>query len=287
MRNYWKLLPRSGRVFSIFGSLDIRPDMGHRETLVLLAGAGRAFAEILLALVEREFLAAIDTHVFSRPDFLACCIRLLFGQMYHQTSLLYRRYISVVLVHPHTTSSYTCQKSLTYAKLYWFFSPNAGMIQKVIGLLGSPLPEGNTARLLARAVQGTKDAGLHRGTRPGDQPGFPGLPGKFFCRDHETCILDDDMQQIYPKFVDMDGLILATPVMTMGIPGTLKAFMDRFQVFFMAKYFRNQSLVSPDQKEKRAGLFICISGMDIPEVFVGAKLTTRAFFDIIDCQYPG
>ncbi|MGA8378377.1 MAG: NADPH-dependent FMN reductase, partial [Methanoregula sp.] len=24
---------------------------------------------------------------------------------------------------------------------------------------------------------------------------------------------------------------------------------------------------------------------DIPEVFVGAKLTTRAFFDIIDCQY--
>ena len=25
--------------------------------------------------------------------------------------------------------------------------------------------------------------------------------------------------------------------------------------------------------------------MDIPEVFVGAKLTVRAFFDIIDCQY--
>ena len=72
----------------------------------------------------------------------------------------------------------------------------------------------------------------------------------FFCRDHETCILDDDMQQIYPKFVDMDGLILATPVMTMGIPGTLKAFMDRFQVFFMAKYLRNQSLISPERKGK-------------------------------------
>ena len=30
---------------------------------------------------------------------------------------------------------------------------------------------------------------------------------------------------------------------------------------------------------------ICISGMKISEVFVGAKLTVRAFFDIIDCQY--
>jgi hypothetical protein len=36
---------------------------------------------------------------------------------------------------------------------------------------------------------------------------------------------------------------------------------------------------------KRRGLFICISGMKIPDVFVGAKLTVRAFFDIIDCQY--
>jgi hypothetical protein len=25
--------------------------------------------------------------------------------------------------------------------------------------------------------------------------------------------------------------------------------------------------------------------MNIPEVFVGAKLTVKAFFDIIDCQY--
>ena len=114
---------------------------------------------------------------------------------------------------------------------------------------------------------------------------FQGCQEKFFSRDHETCILDDDMQQIYPKFVDMDSLILATPVMTMGIPGTLKSFMDRFQVFFMAKYYRNQSLVSPDHKEGRNGLFICISGMDVPEVFIGAKLTVRAFFDIIDCRY--
>jgi putative NADPH-quinone reductase len=106
-----------------------------------------------------------------------------------------------------------------------------------------------------------------------------------FCKEHETCILDDDLQAIYPKFREMDGLILATPVMTMGIPGKLKSFIDRFQVFFMAKYVRKKPFISGEKKTIRKGLFICISGMNIPEVFVGSKLTIRAFFDIIDCQY--
>jgi multimeric flavodoxin WrbA len=106
-----------------------------------------------------------------------------------------------------------------------------------------------------------------------------------FCKDHETCIIDDDMQQMYPKFREMDGLIVAMPVMTLGVPGKLKSFMDRFQVFFMAKYMRNQSLVKKEHAMTRKSLVICISGMNIPEVFVGVKMTIRAFLDIIDCQY--
>ena len=53
----------------------------------------------------------------------------------------------------------------------------------------------------------------------------------------------------------------------------------------MAKYVRKKSLISNEKKQGRRGLFICISGMKIPEVFIGAKLTMKAFFDIIDCQY--
>jgi hypothetical protein len=71
----------------------------------------------------------------------------------------------------------------------------------------------------------------------------------------------------------------------MGIPGKLKSFIDRCQVFFMAKYLRKKSLISPEKKAARKALFICISGMNVPEVFVGAKLTTKAFLDIIDCTY--
>ena len=159
------------------------------------------------------------------------------------------------------------------------------MGKKVIGILGSPLTEGNTAQLFERALKGAEDAGCDVEKIVVVNLDFQACQEMMFCKDHETCILDDDMQALYPKIREADGLIIATPVMTMGIPGKLKSFIDRFQVFFMAKYMRNKSLVSDEKKKGRRGLFISISGMNIPEVFVGAKLTIKAFFDIIDCQY--
>ena len=83
---------------------------------------------------------------------------------------------------------------------------------------------------------------------------FQACQEMMFCREHETCILDDDIQAMYPKFRELDGIIVATPVMTMGIPGKLKSFIDRFQVFFMAKYVRKNSLVSHEKKQETKGI---------------------------------
>jgi putative NADPH-quinone reductase len=159
------------------------------------------------------------------------------------------------------------------------------MAGTIIGILGSPLPEGNTAILLNEALRGAAATGCSTETIAVNNLDFQPCMEMMFCKDHETCIMDDDMQQVYTRIRDADSIIIATPVMTMGIPGRLKSFMDRFQVFFMAKYMRNQPLVTPEKKKVRRGLFICISGMKIPEVFVGAKLTATAFFDIVDCPY--
>src|SRR5208337_4799537 len=156
---------------------------------------------------------------------------------------------------------------------------------KIIGVLGSPLPQGNTALLLDKALEGAKAAGCDVELISVISMDIQSCQEIYHCKDHDTCIFNDDMSQIYPKFAALDGLILATPVMTMGIPGHLKSFIDRFQVFYMAKYFRNEPLVSADLKERRKSLFISIAGTDIPGVFNGTKQTTKAFFDIIDCPY--
>ena len=161
------------------------------------------------------------------------------------------------------------------------------MGMKIIGLLGSPLVKGNTAKLLDQALRGAKDAGCEVEKIVVPFLDFSPCMEIMFCKEHETCKMKDDITPIYEKFKEADSVIIATPVMTMGIPGKLKGFMDRFQVFFMAKFIRKQSLVSPAKKKHRRGFYIGISGMNLPDVFDGAKKTVEAFFQITDFRLLG
>ena len=159
------------------------------------------------------------------------------------------------------------------------------MGRKVIALLGSPLPDGNTARLLDEAIRGAEEAGCDVERIVAAHLDIAPCMEIFYCQENETCEIRDEMIGIYDKFREMDGLIIATPVMTMGIPGRLKSFMDRFQVFYMAKYHRGRPFISPEQRRRRKMLFISIAGMNLPTVFEGAKMTAKAFGEIIDCPY--
>ena len=159
------------------------------------------------------------------------------------------------------------------------------MGRKVIALLGSPLSDGNTARLLDEAIRGAEEAGCDVERIVAAHLDIAPCMEIFYCQENETCEIRDEMIGIYDKFREMDGLIIATPVMTMGIPGRLKSFMDRFQVFYMAKYHRGRSFISPEQRRRRKMLFISIAGMNLPTVFEGAKMTAKAFGEIVDCPY--
>ncbi len=160
------------------------------------------------------------------------------------------------------------------------------MVIRIIGLLGSPLAGGNTALLLEQALKGAKDAGAEV-----EKIEFPDLNPEesinlMFCTDPAKCILDEKLKPIYKKFQEADGIIVATPIMTMGIPGRLKSFMDLFQAFFISKYVLKAPLIPEDKRGKRKGLFISIAGMkDCPTVFDGAKTTVTAFFEILDFYY--
>lgn len=160
-----------------------------------------------------------------------------------------------------------------------------GMKPQIIALLGSPLAEGNTAKLLKKSVAGAEDAGCEVRIINVPELELSACREFYFCSDHETCMMEDDVSALYSSFREMDGLIIATPVMTMGIPGHLKSFMDRFQVFFCAKYGRKNRLVSKEKRQIRRTLLLSISGMNLPENFDGITLSVRSFCDIIDCKY--
>ncbi|MDD4127245.1 MAG: flavodoxin family protein [Methanomicrobium sp.] len=157
----------------------------------------------------------------------------------------------------------------------------------IIALMGSPVPDGNTAKMLEMAISGAEDAGCSVTKVDVTTLKFSPCMEFFYCENNEGCMINDEFSPFLKRFKLADGFIVATPVMTMGIPGALKSFIDRFQVYFMAKYVRHLPVITKEQKKWRKTLLLSIGGMNIPNDFDGIKLTMNAFCDIIDAPLYG
>ncbi len=159
------------------------------------------------------------------------------------------------------------------------------MTKKIVALFGSNVLGGNTDKLLTEAIRGAEDVGCTIERVDVVRLNLSGCRQIYHCMDKEHCAIQDEAEQYLTLLKDADGIIIATPVMTYGIPGHLKSFMDRCQPFYMAKYHRKNSFIAPEHAKIRKTLFICISGMNTPEVFIGPLLTVKAFCQIIDTKY--
>ena len=159
-------------------------------------------------------------------------------------------------------------------------------MKKVIGIAGSPRRNGNSERALDSVLKGVEMAGnrIERivvrdiNVSPCNSCGG--------CHVNGMCVIDDDMQKMYPKFIEADGIIVASPLYFMGVSAQLKAFIDRFQSFWSRKYLLNQPI--RDGGIVSRGYFIATaarSGND--ELFIGAIKTIKAFFHVSDTKYIG
>ena len=99
---------------------------------------------------------------------------------------------------------------------------------KVIGIVCSPRRQGNTEFLVREALTAAEEAGAEEvevvsvadnGILPCDGCGN--------CLETAECMIDDDMQDIYPKLLAADGIIIGTPVYFWGVTAQAKAIIDR------------------------------------------------------------
>jgi multimeric flavodoxin WrbA len=95
------------------------------------------------------------------------------------------------------------------------------------------------------------------------------------------------MHQIYPKLLEADRIIFASPIFFMGITGWAKALIDRCQALWAKKYILEQPVVEPERKSQRKGIFISVGGTKGKNLFEGATRTIKTFFDAIDVTYSG
>ena len=103
------------------------------------------------------------------------------------------------------------------------------MCKKIIVLNGSPRPNGNTSALVREFTRGAEEMGH--------------IVTNFFLHDMEIkgckgcwgggasllspCTMKDDMDKIYPVYIEADVVVLASPLYYWSISGQLKTAFDR------------------------------------------------------------
>jgi len=123
---------------------------------------------------------------------------------------------------------------------------------RMLGISGSPR-RGSTLEALSTALERARSLGEV-------ETWLVDLRGKEigFCthcdycvRKKSGCIQEDDLQGIYPRMLDSDAWILATPVYQGSVSGQLKALMDRCRALVAA---------DPDALKDKVGAAIAVGG---------------------------
>jgi len=156
----------------------------------------------------------------------------------------------------------------------------------VLGILGSPRKGGNTELLLDEVLRGAEAEGASvERLRLTDYSITP-CRECHGCDETGQCVILDDMQKIYPKLLDADIVILASPIFFYGISGWAKSLVDRSQALWSRKYLVKDPLLGKEAK-RRKGFFISVGATRGPRLFEGATLTVKYFFDAFNTEYTG
>lgn len=156
---------------------------------------------------------------------------------------------------------------------------------RVLGLSCSPRAGGNTDLMLDSALEGA--AGEGASVEKVDVPRLDINPCQACnaCFKDGRCIQQDDMQTLYPKLLECEGIILAAPIFSMNLAAQAKILIDRLQCFWSKKFVLKEHTVPDEEKRKaRRGLWLSAAGFNKPDVFEPALVTVRYFFGMLEIR---
>lgn len=103
------------------------------------------------------------------------------------------------------------------------------MAKKVLVLLGSPRKKGNSAILAGQVARGAKAAKARVETVYVQDYRIAPCMACYACQKKNSrgCAIRDDMQALYPKLVEADAWVIASPVYWFTVSAQTKLWMDR------------------------------------------------------------
>lgn len=105
---------------------------------------------------------------------------------------------------------------------------------KIMGVVGSHRKKGNTSILMQEVLRPFEAQGVETELIFLGDYNITGCRGCEGCRESFKCVINDDMQKLYPALIKSDALILGSPTYFYNISADMKAFIDRcycFEIF--------------------------------------------------------
>ena len=101
--------------------------------------------------------------------------------------------------------------------------------KKVVIVMGSPRKNGNSTTLAQRVAKGAEAAGAEVESFYLHEMDIKPCDACDICLEDSSkdCIIDDDMQNLYPKLRQADALVIASPIYCFTVAAQTKLFLDR------------------------------------------------------------
>ncbi len=113
---------------------------------------------------------------------------------------------------------------------------NGGSSIKILGLVGSPNINGNTAKLVNAILDGAAENGADKVIYNLASLNIKGCDACLRCQESGCCIIDDDMQKLYQEIQTADTVVLGSPVYMWQMTAQTKIFVDRLTAFLKPNF---------------------------------------------------
>ena len=159
---------------------------------------------------------------------------------------------------------------------------------KIVGFMGSPRRNGNTAILLNSVLAGAEKEGAECLVYYPNELNIRGCQGCNACKKKGHCVISDDMQNIYQIINEADVLVFSSPIYMWQMSAQLKLVIDRLYAYLNADYSSRISkpikfaLLFTQHRETEdafmnyfdwvAGILKVIGFEFIPQILVGSGL---------------
>lgn len=156
---------------------------------------------------------------------------------------------------------------------------------RILGIYGSPRKGGNTDQLLDRALEGARSAGAEISRIYVRDLNMSGCIACGGCDNTGKCVVDDDMQSVYPLLEEADIILLASPIYFYGFTAQVKALIDRSQAMWSKKMLEKGPAPAGKRSRGGRGYLIAVGATRGKKLFDGVQMTARYFFDALDMSY--